>query len=74
MSNKPFWSPDKIRELRHRIFVDSNGEWIAINQTDFGTLVGGYTQPTVSIWETAGCTSKRGCADLERAKQAVEDK
>lgn len=68
MPDKPFWPAEAVRDLRQQILVDRDGEKVVMNQEAFGDLLGGYTQPTISLWENNGCTSRRGCSDLQRVK------
>lgn len=72
MRSKVFWPHWKVRALRARFSVerDGDGERAPMNQEEFGRLLGGYIQPTVSGWENKGCTSRRGCHDLQRLAAA----
>ena len=70
MRSKVFWPHWKVRALRARFTVDRDGESAPMNQEEFGRLLGGYIQPTISGWENKGCTSRRGCHDLQRLAAA----
>ena len=68
------WSPEEVKALRLRIKHERDGERVPINQSIFGERLGGYIQPTISTWETAGCTSRRGCRDLTKLKEQLDAK
>lgn len=59
--------------MRHMVERE-DGDIVAMNQAEFGALLGGYIQPTISKWENVGCTSRRGVRDLDMALRRLEAK
>ena len=72
MTNDNFWSPDQVKSLR-KLFLKKgrSGKLRPVNQAEFGQIIGGYRQATISLWENEGCTSRRGCSDLQGALERV---